>query len=153
MPSKKTLSIKISSIKNLNAKIKRTIFLYIVLFFSISSLIACKKEPVTLKAGADHCDQCHMQITDVHFGAEIITSKGRVYKFDSVQCLKDFLLKNKDSNSQVYTVDYFDPDKFIKADEAYFLSDSTIPGPMGPGIVASKNKSQLEKLSRKSLGK
>ncbi len=42
-------------------------------------------EPI--KLNTDGCEFCKMKIADGKFGAEIITAKGRIYKFDDMHCI------------------------------------------------------------------
>ena len=52
-------------------------------FFFFTLLISCgKKEAEPIKLNSDGCEFCKMKISDGKFGAEIITAKGRIYKFD-----------------------------------------------------------------------
>ncbi len=121
----------------------------LILFFFVS----CTNKPEPLRAHKDNCDNCHMQVTDTRFGAEIITTKGRIYKFDSINCLQEYLKKNQVTPKSIYVADYKTPDTLLKAEDAFFLNQSKIAGPMGPGPIASKNKSFLDQLSKNSSGK
>ena len=50
-----------------------------------------------------------MTISDPQFGGEIITTKGKVYKFDDLHCMKGFLKAGEVPQShvaQVLTTDY-----------------------------------------------
>ena len=40
--------------------------------------------------GVDACAYCKMNIVDPKFGAELITKKGRVYKFDAIECMVNY---------------------------------------------------------------
>jgi len=59
------------------------------LFFLLLLLFAgCRpKGPVAIEYGQDICAFCKMIIADPRFGAEVITKTGKVYKFDSVECM------------------------------------------------------------------
>ncbi|HLV52270.1 MAG TPA: hypothetical protein VKY44_10000, partial [Flavobacterium sp.] len=54
-------------------------------------LSSCSKEPKSIEFGVDNCDHCMMNISDVRYGAELITQKGKIYKFDDMYCMKTFL--------------------------------------------------------------
>src|SRR5690606_30570495 len=48
---------------------------------------ACKPEAQAIDYGFDSCTHCKMTIADNRYGAELVTQKGKVYKFDAVECL------------------------------------------------------------------
>ena len=122
---------------------------FLALFFTVS----CTSRPDNIDLQSDHCTNCHMQITDARFAAEILTEKGRVYKFDSLDCLHAYLQKNKVDVHKIYVADYVHPENWIDSDEAHFLSASQVPGPMGPMIVASRDDKVLETLRQKFSGR
>jgi copper chaperone NosL len=66
--------------------------------------ISCSKVPEKINYGEDHCMNCEMTIMDKRYGAEIVTVKGKVYKFDSVECLVEFLKQGKVSTENVNLV-------------------------------------------------
>ena len=123
------------------------------LLLSSLFLASCTSGPEPIDFHADHCAGCHMQIEDAKFAAEIVTDKGRVYKFDSVNCLHAYLEKNKLDGYKIYVADYSQPKNWIESHDAHFLMASRIPGPMGPGIVASQEMKTLEDLRQKFSGK
>lgn len=120
-------------------------------FLCVGGCTGTKPEP--LEIGVDDCHTCHMKITDSRFGGEIVTTKGRVYKFDSIQCLQEYLAKNPNKSDTIYVADYFSPDTLVKADEAGFLNSSSVSGPMGPGVIATKDLGALEKFKILHPGK
>ena len=61
-----------------------------ILFISLL-LSSCSAGPVPLKPGTDNCEFCKMTISDIRYGAEIITKKGKIFKFDDPQCAISFL--------------------------------------------------------------
>ncbi len=57
----------------------------IVLLFSSLFMIACvSNEPKPIKLNVDTCEFCKMTISNGKFGAELLTKKGRYYKFDDL---------------------------------------------------------------------
>ena len=53
-------------------------------------LISCSTEPEPLVYGTDICHNCKMTLMDNKFGAELVTKKGKVYKFDDMNCFLNF---------------------------------------------------------------
>ena len=120
----------------------------------ILMLMACTPKPEAIKVNIDHCHHCHMQFSDTRFGGEIITDKGRIYKFDSVGCLKGYLKDHPEQVAkQIYVADYTTPETLIKIEEATFLEGSSIAGPMGEGPIAAKDGAALQKLKDQFSGK
>ena len=50
----------------------------------------CTQEPEPLVYGKDVCQFCKMTLMDHKFGAELVTNKGKVYKFDDINCMLNF---------------------------------------------------------------
>ncbi|MGB5288980.1 MAG: hypothetical protein WBN42_10875, partial [Ignavibacteriaceae bacterium] len=57
------------------------VFLLPLLFL----LASCGSKPEPINYGKDECEFCRMQISDNRYGAELVTDKGKVYKFDSIE--------------------------------------------------------------------
>jgi copper chaperone NosL len=52
---------------------------------------SCTVKPEPIQYGEDNCVLCQMTIMDHRYGTEVVTDKGKVYKFDSVECLVEFI--------------------------------------------------------------
>jgi copper chaperone NosL len=100
---------------------------------------SCSTGPQTIQFGKDACDFCKMTILDQRFGGEVITGKGKMYKFDDIHCITSFL---KSENSEkthgagIYLLDYNTPAKFIKSGESFLLRSSELHSPMGSNTAA-----------------
>ena len=126
---------------------KTSMFLLIILFS-----FGCKTEPEAINYGSDECDFCKMVISNPKFGAELLTKKGKVYKFDSVECLAAFsLLKNKNEINSMWVTDYVTPEKFINSTRAFFLK-SEIQSPMGLNLAAFADAENLKHFGEKYNG-
>jgi copper chaperone NosL len=55
------------------------------------SLLSCEIKPEPLIMGKDACHTCKMILMDERFGAEIVTKKGKIYKFDDLNCMIGFI--------------------------------------------------------------
>jgi copper chaperone NosL len=129
-----------------------------VLLFVLSfSIFSCTNyNAVPLKLNSDNCDFCKMSIADGKFGAEAITQKGRVYKFDDIQCMVNYSKANPDTKMKVFYVNDFTKENvLIPAETAFFLSGGIIKSPMRGGIVAFPTEKDLvvfqPKLNAKSI--
>ncbi|MGE0355179.1 MAG: nitrous oxide reductase accessory protein NosL [Gemmatimonadales bacterium] len=89
--------------------------------------------------GQDACDHCHMTVVDPRFAGELVTAKGRIYTFDDVQCLAQFIRGATVPADQVALAlvnDFHDPGRMIGVREAVFLRSDSLRSPMGSGLAA-----------------
>jgi len=134
----------------------KNIFILLVapalIFFSF---LSCERkvEPVPINYGQDECEYCRMKITDPRYGSELLLKTGKAYKFDSIECLSAFYLKNK-NKLEIHSlwVPDFLTKKFIKAETAVYLHSKDLPSPMGLNLSAFKTKEELEKVKAKYGG-
>ena len=130
---------------------KSILAIFVALLFG---MISCNSGPQPIKLGTDACDFCKMPFADRNFGAEIITNKGKVYKFDDTHCLATFRKKNIDSNiiKHVYFVNFLDPHNLIDADHVFLLKTDEFHSPMGGNTAAFENKENLNMTQQKVEG-
>lgn len=117
-------------------------------------LVGCSSGPRPIKIGVDNCDFCKMGIADNHFGGEIVTKKGKVYKFDDTHCLSAFRTAKMDSNAikEIYFVNYKEPHNFIESGKALFLRSEGLHSPMGGNTAVFDNENELKQESGKVSG-
>ena len=122
----------------------------IVAMISLLLLNSCSLGAETLRIGKDNCSFCQMTISDNRYGAEMITHKGRVYKFDDSHCLLAFIkskaVNNKDI-SAVYFTDFMAEHSLIKAEQTFLLQSDSFRGPMNGNIAAFSNEASMKKLA------
>jgi copper chaperone NosL len=97
-------------------------------------LVGCSKEPEPIEYGKDMCSYCKMSIVEKQFGTELITKKGKLEKFDSIECLAAFLqsgLINSEDVHSCWITDYFQPGSFLNAFESFYLHSENLRSPMG----------------------
>ncbi len=115
-----------------------------VLMLSFSS---CESGPEPIRWGQDNCHACKMTLTDKRFGAEVVTTKGRVYKFDDLNCLAGFLSSGQitlDNIGQVVAVDFKKTGQFIDVNKANFLQSDLIKSPMRADVASFSDPKELE---------
>lgn len=108
---------------------------------SVAFLGACSNaKPAAIAFGTDACEHCSMTITDERHGAELITDKGRSYKFDSIECMVEALADGgKLAGTEVrsfYVIDYAHPKLIVDASRAHFLVSPNLPSPMGANVTS-----------------
>jgi copper chaperone NosL len=102
-------------------------------------MAACTAKPVAIQYGRDACGFCRMTIMDPAFGGEIITRKGKVYKFDGTECLLNYYkahLASVQDFTTILVADYSKPGRLMDAKQAVFLQDEKIKSPMGAHLAA-----------------
>lgn len=107
----------------------------IALMVIIISLWGCKIEKKPISFGNDACSFCKMLIVDVSYGAEVITNKGKVYKYDASECMiREICQEEKFKQVQIhsiYVIDFLNPGTLVDAQTAGFLFSEQLPSPMG----------------------
>ena len=110
----------------------------ILLITLVAGLLAtCKVEPAEVEYGKDLCHYCKMTIVGTQHAAQIVTSKGKAYKYDAIECMMRHLAEWEGTPVELYLVnDYATPKKMIDATQAHFLISPAIPSPMGAFLSA-----------------
>lgn len=113
----------------------------LLLFF-----LNCNVGPEPINYGSDSCQFCTMTIVDKVHAAEIVTQKGKVYKFDATECMINFIKEFDTSEIKLYlATNYTEPEVFTDATKATFLISENIPSPMGAFLSAFENQLDAEK--------
>lgn len=120
-------------------------FLLIALAFSCGT-----KEAEPIKLNTDGCDFCKMKIADGKFGAELVTEKGRVYKFDDMHCMINYHKENATAKVKAFYIHDFNQDNIlIPAETAFYVKDGEINSPMHGNIIAVSTKEEADKMANK----
>lgn len=131
-------------------KMKKTI--PVVTVISLLFLLpSCSTKPEAFVAGKDNCHTCRMSIIDLHFGGEVISKKGKVYKFDDTGCMISFLQSgslNAAEISSTLVINHEKPNEFIDAATAWYLISPAMKSPMGSNAAAFENKTAAEALAK-----
>lgn len=128
---------------------------YLTILILALFLTGCNTGPQAIALGKDACNFCKMTIADRNFGAELITNKGKIYKFDDTHCLAAFKkesLKIEDVK-MVYFVNFLDPHNLIEAGKAHFLKSDELHSPMGGNTAAFEDEAKLKMTQQKVEGK
>lgn len=126
----------------------RTVLLVSLTFLS---LISCgSNEPKPIKLNVDSCDFCKMTIANGKFGAELITQKGRYYKFDDLACMVQFAKSNTVVPYQSFFVnDYLKDNTLISVESAFFIKSDKISSPMRGNMAAFSTAAQQSEYAKK----
>lgn len=119
----------------------------LILAASILATMSCQKSgPQDFNLGKDQCDNCRMTITDLKYATQLITEKGRSYKFDDIMCMNMYESSNPDkaTNAKTYVID-FPSGKFLEKAKATFIKGGSIKSPMGGNTQAYQDKAAAQK--------
>lgn len=114
-----------------------------IILITALMLMGCSKEISPIDYGKDQCAHCRMTIVDKKYGSEIVTSKGKVFKFDAAECTINYILDNKAEESDlemILVTDLAHPENFIDARTASFLITPKLRSPMGENISSFPDK-------------
>lgn len=109
------------------------------LAFFLFVLTACNVGPKPIAFENDDCDYCKMTISDTRFGAELVTKKGRIYKFDDISCMKGFVNDEEVPGDQIHSlwvVDFHAKETLIPVETSFLLQNEELKSPMGSNIGA-----------------
>ena len=96
-----------------------------------------------------------MTIVDPKFGGEIITKKGKVYKFDDMVCMIQFLKSGKVRENEIakkLVINFQKPNDFIDVNKAFVLVSPELKTPMGGNAGAFISQHEAEKIKPTAPG-
>ena len=143
------------SARSIKTSIKRNALSVLTIFFISLLFCSCNAGPVPLKPGTDYCQFCKMTISDIRYGAEIITKKGKIFKFDDPQCAISFLKARPEINQalqEIYFSSFSDPHPLIPSRSAFVLKSDNLRAPMGGLYTVFNNMEDLNKVKQEFPG-
>ena len=115
------------------------------LVYFLLAMASCNSGPEEIVIGTDHCSACKMRVTDPHFGAELVTAKGKVYKFDDAICLKNYLAQEKNITiKNLYLTQFSGSHQLINVNNAVIVETELVRGPMGGNIAAFPHQDSID---------
>ena len=125
-----------------------------LLLICCSLILSCQIGPQPIEYGVDGCHFCKMTIVDKTHAAEVVTQKGKIYKFDATECMVNFRKEFNTSEIKLYlSNDYMNAGALVDATQATFLISENVPSPMGAFLSAFKNKSDAVRVQNEKSGK
>lgn len=113
----------------------------------IMLVVACSTNPQPIAYGSDACSFCQMTIVDRQHAAQIVTVKGKSYKYDAIECmLNDYRKWKRPEVAHFLVSDYSSPGELTNAITAHYLISEEIPSPMGEFLTAFAEKEKLSDL-------
>ncbi len=123
--------------------------------FLTTLLTSCNTNPEPINVGKDNCNYCKMTISDARFGVEVISKKGKIFKFDDVKCMLGFIEQDtlfKAKIKDIYVTNYLLPSQLINTKQAYLLHSIEFRSPMGGNVSAFDNVESLNKINTEFKG-
>jgi copper chaperone NosL len=118
---------------------------FIMLWGVIILNTSCSIEPKKIEYGSDACHYCKMTIVDQQHAAEIVTKKGKAFKYDAIECMMNDI-EEKDFNEigLFLVTDYVTPEKLVDATKATYLISKHIQSPMGANLSGFEKQSKVQ---------
>lgn len=126
----------------------------VVVFILILLTMSCTVAPDKIAYGKDACHYCKMNIVDKIHAAQLVTKKGKHYKYDAVECLLNDLEQRDEGKIELFLVtDYKTPEKLIDAMSATYIISDVIQSPMGASLASFETKDSAVNFVKKNDGK
>jgi copper chaperone NosL len=116
---------------------------------------ACNVEPRKIDFGKDSCHTCKMILMDPTFGAEVLTKKGKIFIFDDVNCLIEFVhIEGVESDNwkQILVVDHANNENLLDAKTAFYVLSNNIKSPMASRVAAFATEHDMKEYRKKYDG-
>ena len=133
-------------------------FIKLAVFICVAgfSIEACGNSgPTPIRYGNEQCAHCRMTISDMHFGCQLVTVKGRTYNFDDVQCMRSFVAEGgiaPGDIARVYLTDYLAGGGLRPAADFMLLRSETLRSPMQGNIAAFLTPEGLQEVQKHHAG-
>ncbi len=122
-------------------------------FFALLIFTSCNIQPQKIVYGKDACHFCRMNIVDQQHAAQLVTNKGKSFKFDATECMIHYIDEIDLTTVALYVVaDYNNPGTLIDAKTAYYIISENIPSPMGEYLSAVTTKEAALALQKAKEG-
>ena len=123
---------------------------FMLVFFS-----SCSTEPEPFQYGKDVCYSCKMGMADPKFGGEVMTRKGKAYKFDDVICMMRFLRSGEVKDADIakkYVINFQKQNDFIDVTNAFLFVSPELKTPMGGDAAGFTSRDEAEKMKAAGNG-
>ena len=131
------------------------IYRLITIIAFASVITSCSTAPEPIAYGHDGCAYCEMTIMDQRYGTELVTDKGKVFKFDSIECMVRYLKEGaaEQNNVKLLLLTPFNfPETLEDANHSYILHSQGMPSPMGMFLTAFKDEATVKKFQQENGG-
>lgn len=135
--------------------IKLRLIAYVCWAISTIGLGSCSPESEPINYGKDACEYCRMSIVDQKFGCELVTTKGKAFKFDAVECMVNYIdnrIEDEAKLKLILTNTLDKPAKLSDATKCTYLISKNMPSPMGMFLNPVFHASEAQKFQKEHSG-
>ncbi len=115
----------------------------LTVFLTTLLITGCEPTVQAINYGQDGCSYCRMTIVEEHYGSELLTTKGKAHKFDSIECLAAFAIKGEVETEKIhgmYFTDFEDAGNLHPLNEIIFVHTQKLKSPMGLNLSAYRTQ-------------
>jgi copper chaperone NosL len=121
-------------------------------FLGVLFLLGCQRSNLGIwQPGEFGCTQCQMNIVDLRFKTAAMTHKGKIFPFDSIECLFSWKKDHRADIKNTFLTDFNQPNSWILTSRAFILKSERRPSPMGGFLSAYSSQNEFEK-AQQSVG-
>ena len=124
-------------------------------FSAIFFFASCSTGPASINYGRDNCTDCSMTIMDPKFASEIITKKGKVFKFDDAHCILNYIKSGKLKKQEIARtvfLDFNNSHNFLPAESAFFVVSNKLKSPMNGNTIAVASREVANNIAKETSG-
>lgn len=125
------------------------IHLSFVILIAACSTASTEEQPPEIHYGEDVCDACGMLISDAKFAAASVEEDGAAHKFDDIGDLVAYYAQHPDAQVKAYFVHDYPSEKWLRAENAYFITSEQIQTPMAHCVAAYADRAGAEAAAQK----
>ncbi|MFM9911441.1 MAG: nitrous oxide reductase accessory protein NosL [Chitinophagaceae bacterium] len=125
--------------------------LFLMVLFS-----SCSIKPEPFVYGKDVCYTCKMGIIDPKFGGEIITKKGKIFKFDDQICMANYLKSGVLEEAEIkqkLVLNFEKQNDFLDVAQCFLVVSDNIKSPMTGNAGAFADRKSAEAFNNAVNGK
>lgn len=115
---------------------------------------ACNVSPKPIEYGTDACHFCDMTIVDKQHASQLVTAKGKAYKFDAIECMVHSLQDEFKETEMAHQLvaNFNEPGNLMDAANASYLVSEKLQSPMGANLSAFLDKESGKKAQQEYTG-
>lgn len=119
----------------------------ISLLLFIAIIFSCNSTPDPINYGQDMCSFCQMTVVTKTHASQMVTGKGKQYKFDAIECMVNFLEDKQGliPESQLLIANYNAPGTMIDAKTSHYVVSTQIKSPMGANLTGFESLEMAKK--------
>jgi|SRR5690606_7090724 len=122
---------------------KNSVIKIYVVIISIT-LFSCSTQPEPIRYGEDSCHFCEMTIVSQAHAAQAVSSKGKQFKYDAIECMMNDIINNQTEMAVKLVANFASPGEMLDAENAGYIINDSINSPMGANLAAIEMKNNQD---------